>query len=75
MNLLLVLAGMAIIAAINLPGLIKNRQWHDLTVYTVIFLLVLTLAVLMAVGVRLPSPIKAAQKFYQDVLHLSFKKS
>lgn len=73
MNLLLVFSGFAVIAAIDLPGLIKNKLWRDLTIYSVIFLSVLALAVLIALDVGIPSPIKAAQAFYRDILHLSFK--
>jgi len=71
-NLLLVLIGFAGIAAVNLPGLIKKKQRRDLAVYSVVFVLVLALGVLAALGVDIPSPIKAIQAFYRDVLHLTF---
>jgi predicted MFS family arabinose efflux permease len=75
MNLLMVFFGFAGIAALDLPGMIKNRLWRDLAIYLVIFVLVLTLAALMALGVEVPSPIKMIQVLYRDVLHLSFKPS
>lgn len=73
MNLLLVLVAFACIAAFDLPDMVKNKRWMDLTVYSVLFLLVLVIGVLMAMGVNIPSPIKAIQAFYRDVLGLSFK--
>lgn len=75
MNLLLVIMGFAGIAALDLPDMVKNKRWRDLTVYSVIFLLVLVLGVLLASGVKVPSPIKAIQAFYRDILSLSFETS
>lgn len=72
MNLLLVLSGFALIAGIDLPGLVKKQLWHDLVIYAVMFLLVLLLALLVVLDVKVPSPILAIQAFYRDVLHLSF---
>jgi len=73
MTLFLVLFGFAAMAAADLPDMIRNKLWRDVAIYSVIFLFVLVLAVLMAQGVKVPSPIKAIQAFYRDVLHLSFK--
>ena len=73
MNLLLVFLAFAGIGAIDLPDMVRNKRWRDLVVYSIIFLLVLALGVLVASGVKVPSPIKAIQAFYQDVLGLSFK--
>lgn len=75
MNLVLVFLAFAGIGVADLPEMVKNKRWRDLAIYCVIFLLVLTLGVLIAVGVKIPSPIKAIQAFYRDVLHLSFKMS
>lgn len=72
MKLFLVFAAFAAIAGIDLPGMIKNKLRHDLAVYSVIFLLTLALAMLVALDVKVPSPIKAIQVFYRDILHLSF---
>lgn len=71
----MIVATFAIIAAINLPRMIKNKQWHDVIVYSTMFALVFALAMAMALGVKIPSPIKAAQSFYKDILHLNFKPS
>lgn len=73
MNLLLVVVAFAGIGALDLPQMIKNKRWRDLGVYSVIFLLVFVLGMFVASGAKVPSPIKAAQAFYQDVLGLSFK--
>lgn len=73
MNVLLVLLAFAGIGAIDLPDMIKSKQRRDLIIYSVIFVLVFTLGILVAAGVKIPSPIKAIQAFYRDVLGLTFK--
>jgi len=75
MKILLVLCCFAGIAAIDLPVMIKNKLWRDIALYSAIFLPVLILTVLVAQGVEVPSPIKAIQTFYRDILHLSFNPS
>ncbi len=75
MNVLLVILLFTGIAAVELPKMIKNKRWRDLTVYSVVFLMVFTLGILIASDVKVPSPIKAIQAFYKDILGLSFKQS
>lgn len=73
MNLLLVVIAFTGIAFFDLPGMVKNRRWHNLIVYSALFLSVFVLGVLMTLDINVPSPIKAAQAFYRDILGLSFR--
>lgn len=73
MKLTLVLIGFAAIAAVNLPGMVKEKLWKELVKYLAVYLAVLLPAVLIALGVHVPSPIKGLMWLYRDVLHLSFK--
>lgn len=75
MNILLVVLAFAGIGAMDVPRMVQNRRWRDLIAYSVFFALVLALGILVASGVKVPSPIKAIQAFYRDVLGLSFKPS
>jgi len=75
MKLLMCLAGLAAIAAVDFPKIIKQKQRRELTIYMAIFLLVLALAVFVSLDTNIPSPVKMIQSFYRDVLHLSFKTS
>lgn len=75
MNLLLVFIAFAGIAALDLPRMIKTKQWRNLAVYSILFLSVFALGMLVALEVKVPSPIKAIQAFYRDFLGLSFKTS
>ncbi|PYG86899.1 hypothetical protein LY28_02519 [Ruminiclostridium sufflavum DSM 19573] len=73
MNLLLVCIAFICIAALEVPYMVKNKQWYSLTVYSVLLVSVFVLGALVASGIKVPSPIKAAQAFYKDILGLSFK--
>ncbi|WP_099204315.1 hypothetical protein [Scatolibacter rhodanostii] len=75
MNLFIILAVFTGIAAYDLPPVIKNKQWRNLALYIVFFLFILLIGILMSLDVTIPSPIKAIQNFYQNVLHLAFKVS
>lgn len=75
MNVFLVLIAFACIAAMDLPNMVKSRQWRALTIYSIIFVCVLALGLVIALGVKIPSTVKIIQAFYRDVLGLSFKVS
>lgn len=75
MKLMVVVIGFAVVAAVNVPGMVKEKLWKELLKYAAMFLVVFALAVLVALDVNVPSPIKGLMTFYRDVLHLSFKMS
>ena len=75
MKVLLIIIAFTAIAAIDVPDMTKNKKWRELIIYSVIFLLIFALGVAVALDVKIPSPIKAIQAFYRDVLGLSFKPS
>ncbi|WRS27794.1 hypothetical protein U6B65_01300 [Oscillospiraceae bacterium MB08-C2-2] len=72
MNILLVLLAFAGIGAMDIPHMVAGKRWRDLVVYSILFLLVLTLGMIVAMDIRLPSTIKVIQAFYRDVLGWSF---
>ncbi|GIO36314.1 hypothetical protein J41TS12_11750 [Paenibacillus antibioticophila] len=75
MKVLLVIIAFFGIAAVDLPDMIRNKQWRNLAIYSAIFLSVFTFGILVASDITVPSPIKAIQVIYRDVLGLSFKAS
>ena len=74
MTYLLCLIGFAAVAAADFPSLIKSKKPRELVIYSVIFVLVLTFAIMVITDGNMKSTIKVAQSFYRDFLHLSFKK-
>lgn len=63
-----------ILAISDFPKLIKEKQWYEVTVLAGLYVFVMTLSVLYAAGVQLPSPIKGIQNFIINVLHLGYPK-
>lgn len=72
MNIFLVLMAFGVFALIDLRRLIKEKRKKELIVYSSMFAAVLTLWILHAAGVKIPSPMIIAGKFLKDVLHLSY---
>lgn len=73
MNIIMVILSFAGMAALDLPNMVKNKRWRDLIIYSILFLLVFALGIAVALNINVPSPIKAIQAFYRDILGLSFK--
>ena len=73
MTLCLIGLAFVLMALFDVPSMVRNKEWKNLVVYSVIFLFVLTIGVLISFSVEIPSPIKAIQFFYENILHLSFK--
>ncbi|RAV03471.1 hypothetical protein [Paenibacillus sp. YN15] len=73
MKLIMIIISFSGIAMLDLPNMVKRKRWRDLAIYSILFLLVLALGVAVALDINVPSPIKAIQAFYRDILGLSFK--
>ena len=66
------LAAFIVVALINVPGLVREKRWKDLWVYSGVYVLTLTISVLMVLGVQIPSPIMGIEYLFENVLHLSY---
>lgn len=53
-----VVLAFALLAGIQVSGMIKHKWWRDMIIYGVIFLLTLTYAVLYALDLPILSPLK-----------------
>ena len=71
--IILLIIAFALIAFLDLPKLIKQKQWKDLAVFLFFFIFAFTVAFLHTIGIAIPSPIKGIQYVIKDILHLSYK--
>lgn len=55
------------------PGLIRNKHWRELAVFSTLLLFAFTLAVLQNYGVKLPSPSKMIDFLVRDLMHLNYE--
>lgn len=61
-----------IIAAFQIPSLIRQKCWRELTVFTLFWTLAFTFALLLALGVKIPSPLIIIQYGIQDRFGLKY---
>jgi hypothetical protein len=71
-KVVLVILVFIVIALLDVPNLIKSKEWKELIVFSLFFIMGFSLAFLMAIGVKLPSPILAVQSFIENGLNLHY---
>lgn len=57
----------------EVPGIIRNKQWRELVVYSALISLAFTVSLLQTLNVKIPNPVRDAQYFVSDLLHLRYK--
>jgi hypothetical protein len=72
MSIIIVLLLFSLIAAKNIPGLIRKKYWRELTVFSAFFAFALIISMMYAMGFTVPNPIKAAQYIIKDVLRIGY---
>jgi hypothetical protein len=71
--MIVLIIGLFILLAFwDLPFLIKNRLKREIAVYSAVYVCALTLAVLLTLGIKLPSPLYPMITLIRDVLHLAY---
>lgn len=73
MSIVIVILLFSLIAAKNIPGLVRKKYWRELTVFSAFFAFAFIISMLYAMGLAVPNPIKAAQYIIKDVLNLGYK--
>lgn len=73
MKVVFVIVVFMVIALLDVPNLIKSKEWKELAVFSFFFITGFSLAFLIAIGVKLPSPILAVQNFIEEGLNLHYK--
>lgn len=73
MNIVLTVLAFAAIATYEMPPLIRKKEWKEFSVFMVLFVIAFTVAVLLALGIKVPSPIDGVIYLVRDVLHISYK--
>jgi len=66
------LLAFAFLIGIEAPGLITKKQWRELVVFLSYLTAVFILALLLIIGVNIPSPIGPITYLVRDVLHLNY---
>jgi len=70
--IILLFAVFVCIALLDVPNLIKTKEWKYLAVFSIFFVIAFTMSFLLVIGVDIPSPMLAIQYFLKDVLNLHY---
>ncbi len=62
----------ALVAWLNIPELIKKKEWRDLTVFLVFYTAAFVLGLIYVLDIPIPSPMKGLQYLISDVLGIKY---
>jgi len=62
----------ALIFIINVPGLVKKKEWRELTFFSILYIIAFTLGLLYVLDVHIPSPMKGLQYLIVEVLGIKY---
>jgi len=62
----------ALIIIINVPGLIKRKEWRELTVFSVLYIIAFALGLMYVLDIPIPSPMKGLQHLFVDILGIKY---
>lgn len=68
----MLIAAYAGIILFEVPGLVKNRYWRELVVFSVILALAFTVSLLQTMNVKIPNPARDTQFWVKSLFHLSY---
>lgn len=71
--IILVTVIFCLLALSDFPPLIHQKKWREITVLSVLYVFVFTLAALQTFDVTLPSPIKGIETLIVDVWKVGYK--
>jgi len=70
MTLLLLI--FAYIIIVNLPGLIKRKEWKELAAFSLLYVIAFALGLMYVLDIPIPSPMKGLQHLFVDILGIGY---
>ncbi|HEX3046473.1 MAG TPA: hypothetical protein VHY08_17080 [Bacillota bacterium] len=70
--MLLLLLIYSLIGLFQAPGLIKDRQWRELSVFVIFYSMAFLLSLLYVLGVKIPSQFVVMRFVTEDLFHLKY---
>lgn len=56
----------------EIPGLIRNKYWWELVVFSFLISLAFVVSLLLTLNVKIPNPVRGTQYFVRDLLQLRY---
>jgi hypothetical protein len=57
---------------INVPGLIKRKEWKELAVFSIMYVIAFALGLMYVLDIPIPSPMKGLQHLIVDMLGIEY---
>ncbi len=62
----------AFIIIINVPELIKKKEWRELIAFSILYIIGFALGLMYVLGIPIPSPMKGLQHLIVEVLGIKY---
>ena len=62
----------AFIIIINVPGLLKRKEWRELTAFSILYVIALVLGLMYVLDIPIPSPMKGLHHLIVDILGIEY---
>jgi len=62
----------AFIIIFNVPGLIKRKEWRELTAFSILYVIAFALGLMYVLDIPVPSPMKGLQHLFVDILGIEY---
>lgn len=71
-NVFLIFTLLLLAALYDVAEILNKKQWRELSVFVILFVSVLTIAILQIIHINIPSPIKGIETLIQDILKIGY---
>ena len=61
-----------LIIVLNVPGLIKKREWKELAAFSVLYIIAFVLGLMYVLDIPVPSPMKGLQHLIVDIMGIKY---
>ncbi len=73
--MLVLISAYTIIALIQIPGLVKNKYWRELIVFSIIYVIAFAIGFLFVMDIPIPSPMRALHFLISEKMGLKYPES
>ena len=68
----LLIAAFVILILYEVPGLIRNKYWKELAVFSFLIAIAFFISVMGILRIPIPNPVRETQYFVKRLMHLSY---
>ena len=73
--IVLLFVAFAVLILLEVPSLIKKKQWRELAAYSALMLIAIVISVLYLENIQIPNPVKNTQYYAKNMFEYLFNLS